>query len=259
MLLYSIGEVAQLCDINPVTLRTWQRRYGLLKPKRSEGGHRLFDNEDVARIRAIRIWIERGVPVNMVKALLDGKAQPDHTANWALLQQQLLTLLHTPSPSKLRRRLFELGREYPAERLIENVLRPLRNQLSGDHELLQMLRGLLDGVIIEYATFCMIRARKKTGPTALLLGWHNVDHIELWLEAIILAKNGMHIDILPGTLTHPQPQLFKADHYFIHSRDKPNTLQQKMLAEWWSLGLNIRVIGSSVRLIEQTEPSIARG
>lgn len=161
MLLYSIGEVAQLCDINPVTLRAWQRRYGLLKPKRSEGGHRLFDNEDVARIRAIRIWIERGVPVNMVKALLDGKAQPDHTANWALLQQQLLTLLHTPSPSKIRRRLFELGREYPAERLIENVLRPLRSQLSGDHELLQMLRGLLDGVIIEYATFCMIRARKN--------------------------------------------------------------------------------------------------
>lgn len=118
----------------------------------------------MARIRAIRIWIERGVPVNMVKALLDGKAQPDHTANWPLLQQQLLTLLHTPSPSKLRRRLFELGREYPVERLIENVLRLLRSQLSGDYELLQMLRGLLDGVIIEYAIFCMIRARKKLAP-----------------------------------------------------------------------------------------------
>ncbi|NIH16180.1 MerR family transcriptional regulator [Serratia symbiotica] len=109
MLFYSIGEVAQLCDINPVTLRAWQRRYGLLKPKRSEGGHRLYDNEDVARIRTIRIWIERGVPINMVKALLDGKAQRDHSANWALLQKQLLTLLHTSSPSQLRRRLFELN------------------------------------------------------------------------------------------------------------------------------------------------------
>jgi len=68
----------------------------------------------------------------------------------------------------------------------------------------------------------------------------------------------MHINILPGPLMHPQPQLFKSDHYFIHSRGKLNTLQQKMLAEWWSLGLNIRVIGSSVRLIEQTEPSIAK-
>ncbi|WP_144427319.1 MerR family transcriptional regulator, partial [Yersinia intermedia] len=25
---YSISQVAQLCDINPVTLRAWQRRYG---------------------------------------------------------------------------------------------------------------------------------------------------------------------------------------------------------------------------------------
>ncbi|MGC9715980.1 MerR family DNA-binding transcriptional regulator, partial [Escherichia coli] len=25
----------------PVTLRAWQRRYGLLKPQRTDGGHRL--------------------------------------------------------------------------------------------------------------------------------------------------------------------------------------------------------------------------
>ncbi|MEP8502176.1 helix-turn-helix-type transcriptional regulator, partial [Enterobacter cloacae] len=26
-------------------MRAWQRRYGLLKPQRSEGGHRQFDDE----------------------------------------------------------------------------------------------------------------------------------------------------------------------------------------------------------------------
>ena len=46
MAYYSIGDVAERCGINPVTLRAWQRRYGLLKPQRSEGGHRLFDEED---------------------------------------------------------------------------------------------------------------------------------------------------------------------------------------------------------------------
>jgi uncharacterized protein YjcR len=38
MTFYSIGDVAERCGINPVTLRAWQRRYGLLKPQRSEGG-----------------------------------------------------------------------------------------------------------------------------------------------------------------------------------------------------------------------------
>lgn len=51
MAFYSIGEVAERCGINPVTLRAWQRRYGLLKPQRSEGGHRQFDEEDILRIR----------------------------------------------------------------------------------------------------------------------------------------------------------------------------------------------------------------
>ena len=61
MAFYSIGEVAERCGINPVTLRAWQRRYGLLKPQRSEGGHRQFDEEDILRIEEIKRWIERGV------------------------------------------------------------------------------------------------------------------------------------------------------------------------------------------------------
>lgn len=67
MAFYSIGEVAERCGINPVTLRAWQRRYGLLKPQRSEGGHRQFDEEDILRIEEIKRWIERGVSVGKSK------------------------------------------------------------------------------------------------------------------------------------------------------------------------------------------------
>jgi hypothetical protein len=63
MALYTIGEVALLCDINPVTLRAWQRRYGLLKPQRTDGGHRLFNDADIDRIREIKSWIDNGVQV----------------------------------------------------------------------------------------------------------------------------------------------------------------------------------------------------
>jgi DNA-binding transcriptional MerR regulator len=73
MTFYSIGDVAERCGINPVTLRAWQRRYGLLKPQRSEGGHRQFDEEDIQRIEEIKRWIESGVPVGKVKALLEDK------------------------------------------------------------------------------------------------------------------------------------------------------------------------------------------
>lgn len=81
MALYTIGEVALLCDINPVTLRAWQRRYGLLKPQRTDGGHRLFNEADIDRIREIKGWIDNGVQVGKVKDLLS-QDDPDTQHLW---------------------------------------------------------------------------------------------------------------------------------------------------------------------------------
>ena len=39
--LFPIREVARLTGVNPVTLRAWERRYGLIQPTRTESGHRL--------------------------------------------------------------------------------------------------------------------------------------------------------------------------------------------------------------------------
>lgn len=58
-----------------LSLSGQQRRYGLLKPQRSEGGHRLFDEEDIQRIEEIKRWISNGVPVGKVKALLETTRQ----------------------------------------------------------------------------------------------------------------------------------------------------------------------------------------
>ena len=39
---YSIGAVARMVRVPPATLRTWEERYGIVQPVRSEGGHRLY-------------------------------------------------------------------------------------------------------------------------------------------------------------------------------------------------------------------------
>lgn len=74
MAYYSIGDVAERCGLI-LSLSGSQRRYGLLKPQRSEGGHRLFDEEDIQRIEEIKRWISNGVPVGKVKTLLETTSQ----------------------------------------------------------------------------------------------------------------------------------------------------------------------------------------
>jgi len=101
MAFYSIGDVAERCGINPVTLRAWQRRYGLLKPQRSIGGHRQFDEDDIQRIVEIKRWVDSGVPVGKVKALLEQDEVANHDS-WTLLQEEMMSILRHVQPASLR-------------------------------------------------------------------------------------------------------------------------------------------------------------
>jgi DNA-binding transcriptional MerR regulator len=45
--IYNLKAVIKETGLNPATLRAWERRYGLLKPLRSPGGHRLYSRQDI--------------------------------------------------------------------------------------------------------------------------------------------------------------------------------------------------------------------
>jgi DNA-binding transcriptional MerR regulator len=49
--LYNLKAVCQQTGLSPATLRAWERRYGLVIPKRSEGGHRLYTRHDVELLK----------------------------------------------------------------------------------------------------------------------------------------------------------------------------------------------------------------
>ena len=58
--LFSIGAVARMLELPAATLRTWEARYGLVVPTRSEGGQRLFSRAQVEQLRFVRDEIARG-------------------------------------------------------------------------------------------------------------------------------------------------------------------------------------------------------
>jgi DNA-binding transcriptional MerR regulator len=86
-----IRDVARITGVNAVTLRAWERRYGLIVPHRTPKGHRLYAEEHVLRIQAILTWLNRGVSVSQVKGLLRA-SQPvfsEASSQWEETRQQL--------------------------------------------------------------------------------------------------------------------------------------------------------------------------
>lgn len=55
-----IGEVARRTGVAVATLRAWERRYGLLDPHRTDGGHRLYCEDDVTRVRSMSRLLDEG-------------------------------------------------------------------------------------------------------------------------------------------------------------------------------------------------------
>lgn len=235
---YSIGDVAERCGINPVTLRAWQRRYGLLKPQRSEGGHRQFDEEDIQRIEEIKRWIKNGVPVGKVKALLEQSKVTAHD-DWLTLQEEMMAALRFAHPAKLRAKIRALSREHASGDLIDHVFIPVRQRISLDQNTARIMCSLLDGVLIEFVCSCLAEARKKAGKDALLIGWDTEDRTRLWLEAWRLSQQGWHIAVLAEPQESPRPELFPGQQLIVWTGITPTRRQQELLQHWHEQGYSL--------------------
>ncbi|MCO4747372.1 MAG: MerR family DNA-binding transcriptional regulator [Proteobacteria bacterium] len=67
--LMTIGAVAQATGIPANTLRTWERRYGVPTPTRTEGGHRVYAASVVDHLRLVRVALDEGHRAKQVLAL----------------------------------------------------------------------------------------------------------------------------------------------------------------------------------------------
>ena len=74
---YTISAVAELYDIHPQTLRLYERE-GLLKPSRSVGNTRLFEDSDLERLEII-LSLTRDLGVNLagVEIILNMREKMD--------------------------------------------------------------------------------------------------------------------------------------------------------------------------------------
>ena len=76
---FMISVAAELADMHPQTLRMYEQR-GLIEPKRSPKGTRLYSHEDVKRLRRIQqMTAELGLNLAGVEKVLELEAQLERT------------------------------------------------------------------------------------------------------------------------------------------------------------------------------------
>jgi DNA-binding transcriptional MerR regulator/methylmalonyl-CoA mutase cobalamin-binding subunit len=67
--MYSIKAVSQATGLTVETLRAWERRYGIVAPKRDPAGRRVYGPEDVLRLRLLREATDRGHSIGRLAQL----------------------------------------------------------------------------------------------------------------------------------------------------------------------------------------------
>ena len=84
---YTTGEIAKLCGVSVRTVQYYDSRNILIPSELSEGGRRLYSEEDLKRMRIICFLREAGIPINSISQLFAEK-HPEKVISILLDQQE---------------------------------------------------------------------------------------------------------------------------------------------------------------------------
>lgn len=232
-----IREVARQTGVNAVTLRAWERRYGLVIPQRTAKGHRLYCAEHVQRIFLILTWLNRGVSVSQVKQLID-MPQPithDPANDWDNLRQTLLIAIGQLAERKVDETINQAMALYPPRTLCEQLLLPLLTELE------QRWQGQFGAQLERIFFYSWLRSklgariyynnRQLNGTPLLLVNQSDLPlEPHLWLTAWLISSSDCPVEVFDWPV--PVGELALAVEY----------LQARGLLLYSSKALNVNLL-----------------
>ncbi len=210
--LFPIREVSRLTGVNPVTLRAWERRYGLIQPTRTDSGHRLYSQADIDAVRSILAWIERGVAVSKVGSILAKSASSRSVAtpayndvvsdDWSQWQDQLRSALQNFDESRLERVYGQIFSCYPLQVVFQSIFMPVWQELLLRQDEVG-LRGewlMLDGFLRGRCWQRLQLGRDDSRERVLLVALPgHCRELELLVAALLLGNQDIDVVVMgPG-------------------------------------------------------------
>lgn len=206
--LYPIREVSRLTGVNSVTLRAWERRYGLIRPQRTPKGHRLYAQDDIARIERILQWLNRGVPVSQVGDLIDQPETVEPTTpasgDWESQRQQLQGTIEALDMARLDPLYHQILALYPISVAINELWQPVIMNLEAQWATKPdaLVRRTLEAFLRNQVGIRLHHANQATRGPLILLNSMPDDPGPLWvlMVALVASEHGYRVQMLDRNL-----------------------------------------------------------
>jgi DNA-binding transcriptional MerR regulator len=212
---FPIRIVSSETGVNAITLRAWERRYGLITPKRTEKGHRLYTADDILLIRKIVSLLNRGIPISQAQAMIaNGEGLPDSDVSapvaapsqWQHYREALVGAVQDFDAHSVAALFTEVAQFFPVDVAVRFLYLPLYQQLRSTTSLTQGTARLrfFSGFLQARLAQCLYDGKESDGAAVIVANTGFDDDVELLFLALLLRQHGLRPVWFSGQMSASQ-------------------------------------------------------
>ena len=92
---YSISDLSDLTGVKTHTLRVWEKRYGLLKPRRTESNIRFYEDQDLHTLQMVLTLYRHGVRISRIAEMTPAEMESESLRLTSARESEETKLLHS--------------------------------------------------------------------------------------------------------------------------------------------------------------------
>ena len=131
--LFPIRTVASLTGVNSITLRAWEKRYGLIKPVRTAKGHRLYTQQNIDLINEVVALLAKGIPISQVSRTLQQRheaREENGNDSWRDDLNRMISAISRFDEDALNKIYNDVLALYPIDIVTQKLMIPLLEEVG---------------------------------------------------------------------------------------------------------------------------------
>lgn len=213
MATYSIKDIEIMSGIKAHTIRMWERRFGLVIPKRTETNIRYYSDEDLRNILNISILNQNGLKISKIAQLnkdeLREKVEKllDTSDQYAHVVDAMLFSMIEINEKAFNKSFSDALQEYGLEKLIEDIIYPFLERIgilwqtrsirpAQEHFITNLLRQKIIGAIEKESPY----KKNEENRIVFFLPEGELHEIGLLFYSYIARKKGVEVIYLGASI-----------------------------------------------------------